>query len=235
MFSHTYETRYGDYKDFEQIKPAVLLDMVQDVSVRHSAELGYGLLPLRNMKRAWLLDGIKAHFDAPIKILEDVTLCTAVKSMRGLISERGCIAYQNGLPVAKTVALWFMFDSENMKPCRIPEDMKNVYPIHDFNDDFFSYKKLQTEDAPIVGEYLVANRDIDTNGHLNNQKGAELLMEALPSDFNLTDMSIVYKSSAYKAQKLMMCKKEIENGYYIHLQRENGEVCLAGKFLSNCQ
>ena len=40
----------------------------------------------------------------------------------------------------------------------------------------------------------VSNKDIDTNRHLNNEKGAELLMDALPFDFFFTDMSIIYKN-----------------------------------------
>lgn len=46
MFKYTYETRYSDYKDYDTVKPGVILDMIQDVSIKDSASKGYGLCEL---------------------------------------------------------------------------------------------------------------------------------------------------------------------------------------------
>lgn len=230
LFKHTYETRYGDFKTPETIKPAVLLDMVQDIATKHSEKCGYGIPVMESLKQAWLLQGIKAHFEKPIKTYAPVTIKTAVQSMRGTTSPRCSYIEQNGEVVAMTIANWFLMDVEKQKPCRIPKEMGEAYDFHDFEEDFFAYKKAPVMDAPVCYEVRIGNKEIDTNMHLNNQKSAELLMDALPFDYFFTDMNVFYKQSAYLGDVLEVCMTAIENGYYVHLQTKDGDVCVAGTF-----
>ena len=232
LFEHTYETRYGDYKTPETIKPAVILDMIQDIATKHSDKCGYGIFVMEDLKQAWLLQGIKAHFEKPIKAHSPVTIKTAVKSMRGTTSPRCSYIEQDGEVVAMTIANWFLMDVEKQKPCRIPKEMGEAYDFHDFDEEFFAYKKAPVMEAPALYEVRIGNKEIDTNMHLNNQKSAELLMDALPFDCFFTDMNVFYKQSAYLGDVLELCMTEIEKGYYVHLQTKDGDVCVAGTFES---
>jgi len=231
MFEITYTPRYGDYKDFETIKPGSILDMVQDISILHSSTLGYGLTGLRDMKIAWLMQGIKVNFITPVKTGIPIKIFTDVCSMKGASSERGCIITQNGEVVARTVANWFTFDTENQRPCRIPRELAETYPIHNFNDDFYAYKKPEIiNDSEYKYTIRVGNKDLDTNMHLNNQKSAEMLLDVLPFDFNIKYMTLFYKNPAFLGDELKVYTKKIENGYYIHLLKSSGEICVAGHF-----
>lgn len=230
LFEYTYETRYGDFKTPEEIKPAVILDMIQDIATKHSEKCGYGIFVMEERKQAWLLQGIKAHFEKPIKTHTPVTVKTAVKSMKGTTSPRCSYIEQNGEIVAKTIANWFLIDVEKLKPIRIPKEMGEAYDFDDFEEEFFAYKKLSTQDAEPIYSIRIGNKEIDTNHHLNNQKSAELLMDALPFDYFFSDMEVFYKQSAYLGDELDVCLKEIENGYYVHLQTKDKEICVAGTF-----
>ncbi len=230
MFEKRYEFRYSDYKNFDLVKPAAILDIVQDIAIKHSTDKNYGLLKMRNLKLAWLIQGISMHFEKPVSPDFNITAYTAIKNMRGATSERGCIIMQNGEVVAKTITNWFLFDCERLRPCRIPEDIANAYEIHDFKDDFFTYTKPELMEADKVSSITVSNREIDTNNHLNNQKSAEILMDALPTDFIFSDMTVFYKRPAYLGDELELCLKEINNGFYVHLQTKEKEICVAGTF-----
>ncbi len=230
LFEHTYETRYGDFKTPETIKPAVILDMIQDIATKHSEKCGYGIFVMEGLKQAWLLQGIKAHFDKPIAAHTPIMIKTAVKSMKGTTSPRCSYIEQDGQVVAKTIANWFLMDVEKQKPTRIPKEMGEAYDFHDFEEDFFNFKKAPVMEAPVCYEVRIGNKEIDTNMHLNNQKSAELLMDALPFDYFFTDMNVFYKQSAYLGDLLDVCMTEIENGYYVHLQTKDGDVCVAGTF-----
>ena len=232
LFEHSYETRYGDFKTPETIKPAVILDMIQDIATKHSEKCGYGIPVMEGLKQAWLLQGIKAHFDKPIATNTPVTIKTAVKSMKGTTSPRCSYIEQNGEVIAKTIANWFLLDIEKGKPVRIPAEMGAAYDYDDFDEEFFTYKKLKPQEADVLYTIRVGNKEIDTNNHLNNQKSAELLMDALPFDYFFTDMEVFYKQSAYLGDELEVCMKEIENGYYVHLQTKDGDVCVAGTFVN---
>ena len=232
MFKYNYELRYGDYKDFDTVKPSAVLDIVQDIAIKHSDSCGYGLTKMRDIGYAWLIQGIKSHFEKPVKSLTDITVYTAIKEMRGATSERGCIIEQNGEVVAKTVANWFLIDCNTLRPCRIPKEIIEAYDVHNFNDDYFNYTKPKLKEAECINVIRVSNKEIDTNKHLNNQKSAEILMDALPFDFFFTDANILYKRAAYLGDELELCLKQIENGYYAHLQTKEKEICVAGTFIN---
>ena len=229
MFCLNYETRYGDFKTRETIKPASVMDFIQDIATRHSEEVGYGMNKLKEMGIAWLMQGIKIHFDSPVKTFSTVSASTAVKNMKGVISERGTFISQDGKIVAKAVTAWFMLDTNRMRPIRIPAEIAEKYDTYEF-DEFFSYKKPELLEAEKKYSIVVRNREIDTNNHLNNQKSAEILMDALPFDFDFTDMNVFYKKAAYLGDELEVCSLEMENGYYVHLQNNQKEIYVAGVF-----
>jgi len=229
MFNKKYETRYGDYKDFETIKPSSLLDIVQDVSIRHSDSCGYGIGKLKKMNLAWLIQGINIHIEEAVKTESKIDVNTGIKNFRGTTSERGCILSQNGKVVAKTVANWFLIDTKLMKPVRITEEIASSYGLESFDDEFFKFRKPEILDAKFAYTVKVSNKDIDTNKHLNNQKSAEMLTDALPFDFNFSDASILYKKSAYLGDMLDVCITEIENGYQVQL-KANDEIYVVGSF-----
>lgn len=234
MLSFKYETRYGDYKDYDNIKPGSILDMVQDISTRASAECGYDINTMRNLGLAWLLQSVKLRFDKHIRPDIPVEIFTAVKPSNGVTSERGCLIKQNGEFVGKTLSNWFIFNIEKQRPVRIPKDMLSVYEVYDFNDDFFNIQKFHTIDVDEVSYSVkISNKEIDTNMHLNNQKSAELLMDALPFDFYFNEMNVFYKKPAYLGDELDVCVKKFENGFYVHLQTKEKELCVAGTFTHN--
>ena len=231
MFKYTYETRYGDFRDFDTIKAGSVLDFIQDISTKNSQERGYGINELRAMEKAWFLKGMNVHFEKDVRTYIPVDVYTAVKKPKGATSERGCILKQNGEVVAKSIATWFLFDTLKLKPVRIPEEMLESYETYDFDDEFFTYRKPEIFcDIEPLYTIRVANKDIDTNKHLNNQRGADLLMDALPYDFKFNNISIVYKKPSYLNDELEVCVKEIKKGYYVHMQTKDKEVCVAGNF-----
>lgn len=233
MFEFEHKIRYSDYKDFDTVKVSTALELIQEAAIQDSNQFGYSIEKLREMNLAWLLLGYNVHFNKKISAHTPIKTFTAVKSMKAATSVRGAVLYQDGEIVAKSIANWFMFDTEKMKPSRIPEEMLTCYGDYDYNDDFFTYKKPEILEIESP-EYTVrvSNKEIDTNRHLNNEKGAELLMDALPFDFFFSDMSVIYKNQARLGDVLGVCVKELENGYYVHLETENKEVCVAGTFLN---
>ncbi len=231
MFEFSYETRYGDYKDFYTVKPVCILDIIQDVATRHSSSCGYDMLKLYDMRLAWMLQGIKVQFVKDAKTETAITAKTAIKNMRGVTSERGTLILQNGEVCAKAVASWFLFDFEAGKPIRIPEEISASYTLHDFEDEFFSFKKFKPQECEKLRKIYVSNKEIDTNHHLNNRKSAEILMDALPFDFPIFEMNILYKKEAFLGEELFLCRNKTENGYYVHLEDENGEVRVLGEFI----
>ena len=234
MFEFEHKLRYSDLKDFDTVKVSTALELIQEAAIQDSEQFGYSIEKLREMNLAWLLLGYNVHFEKPLSTKYPISVFTAVKNMKAATSVRGAILSQNGEVVGKSIANWFMFDTNKMRPGRIPEEMLTCYGDHDYNDDFFNYKKPEILEIEAPSYTIrVSNKDIDTNMHLNNEKGAEILMDALPFDFFFTDMSVIYKNQARLGDVLGVFVKELENGYYVHLETENRDVCIAATFLKN--
>lgn len=226
MYSLEYVTRYGDYKDFDNIKTGTVLDIIQDISVRDSHQRGYGIYALNEMGCAWLMSGINLRLLKPIDTRIPVTASTGVYKMGGVTSNRGCILHQNGEVVAKSIAYWFLMDVVNNKLTRISKEMLEAYELHDFDDDFFKYKKPTPPEFTGDGERVtVSNRDIDTNFHLNNEKAVEIILDALPYDFSYNALDIQYLRQAYLGETLIRRVVREDNGYWVELATEAGEVC----------
>ena len=231
MFRYDYNIRYSDYKDFETVKISSILEVIQETAILNSASCGFGIDNLRNINRAWLLQGINVRIENSVSTHYPLTVNTAVKSLKGVLSERGTNIEQNGKTVAKSIANWCLLDTERMRLARIPKEMTDSYEHYDFGDEFFSYVRPEIiEDAPEIYKIRVSNKELDTNKHLNNQKGAELLMDAIPFDLEIKDIKLYYPNPAYLGEELSVCVKEVDNGYYVHLKNTDGLVCVAGTF-----
>lgn len=231
MFDYNYNIRYSDYKDFETVKTSTILEVIQEAAILNSAESGYGVNVLRDMNRAWLLQGINVKIEKSVSTHYQLSVNTAVKSLKGVLSERGTIIKQNGEIVVKSIANWCLLDTDRMRLARIPKEMTESYEYYDFNDAFFNYVRPEVfDDADEIYKIRVSNKELDTNKHLNNQKGAELLMDAIPFNFELKNIKVHYPNPAYLGDELSVCVKEIENGYYVHLQKQDNTVCVVGTF-----
>lgn len=230
MHSYTYQLRYSDYKNFDEVKPSAFLDIIQDVAIQDSDRSGYDIQKLREMNRAWLIQGINVRFEKPVSTHAPLEVSTGVKAFRGSTSERCCIVKQNDEVVARTVANWFLIDTEKIRVVRITPEMLEAYEAGGFEDEFFKFQKPQTYEAERAYTVRVSNKEIDTNHHLNNQRAAELLLDAIPYEFSFNDMKILYKKAAYPDEMLDVCVTETEQGYFVMLQNQEGDLCVAGTF-----
>ena len=57
MFSQDYRVRYSDLSPDNKISGTGLLNMFQDISIAHSARIGYSVDELIKNNLAWLLGG----------------------------------------------------------------------------------------------------------------------------------------------------------------------------------
>ena len=103
MYKYVYDIRYSDYKDFDTVKVSTVLNAIQEVAIRNSEYAGFGIDKLREMDRAWLLQGMNIRFEKSVKASSELEAYTAVKSLHGVLSERGTIIKQNGEIVAKSI------------------------------------------------------------------------------------------------------------------------------------
>ncbi len=230
MYKCTYKIRYSDLKDFDTVKNSSVIDFLQDISVRHSESVGYSIKKLYEYGIAWLLKGWKIDFIDKIDPSKDITVETGVRNPKRVTSDRLYTITQDGVLKVKCTSVWFSFDVVNLKPCKVPGEIVDLYLKTPVTDDFDTYKNPEDfADGETLDTITVSARDIDTNHHLNNQKSAEMLMSAVPEDFSYKSAVIHYKKAAHLNDCLTVSRKIENNSCLVRLSM-NGETCVLGQF-----
>ena len=105
-----------------------------------------------------------------------------------------------------------------------------IYEESVFNDD---YKKIsQPEECKKSFCCNVCNRDIDINDHVNNLCYLDFAEEALPTDVEIKEFSLVqidYKHPLFLKDKLT-CSNSIDNNSCIIIIKSNEQVNALAKF-----
>lgn len=82
MFCRDYSFRYSDIDYKEEVKLSTVIDMLQDISIIHSEEVGYPRDRLISMSIAWLLLGWRIKFIEPLDKNKSVEVRTGIMSVR---------------------------------------------------------------------------------------------------------------------------------------------------------
>lgn len=230
MYIKDYEFRYGDLDINGNIKAGTVLDILQDIAVQHSNSVGYDSLRLAQIKIAWLLEGWRVRFDAPLNNQSSVTVKTGIMTLKACESNRGYEVWQDGERKIVATADWFTVNTEKMRITRIPAECIDAYEKVDEADNGLPFERFKPEaDVETIGTRTVENRDLDTNRHMNNVKSAEIALSYLPVDFHVSELIIRYRKELKKDENFSVCQKNIDGGYHFELKNSEGDACVMVK------
>lgn len=228
-YAHKYLVGYSDVDKNNRMKLSRIVDMLQNVATWHSKSIGYGTSEMMKLKWGWLVIAWK------IKILEypvadeEIEIRTWSKPQKGLHAYRDFeIVDKDNKTLVLVESSWILYDLENKRPLRLPEEMMEKYGSIDRNA--LDGEISKAKDEKINGETLeitVTKRDIDTNHHVNNAKYLEFFEEILPENILPKEIEVHYRHQTILGEKLLLTF----NGTECTMQNENGEVNVTIKML----
>lgn len=205
QYSKKFFIGYSDVDKNDKCKLCKIVDLLQNTATMHSKTVGYGTKSMMELKQAWLMLGWK------VKILKypeadmDVEVRTWSRGIKGVEAKRGYeIFSEEGELLIVADSSWALFDLENQKLIRAPEEMINAYGAIDRNP-FGEVKTERLRDNDIVDNEIsmkVGKRDIDTNNHMNNSKYMEYIVEVLPDNIKVTEFESVYKKQVAYGEEI---------------------------------
>lgn len=227
MFEKEYTFRYSDLDKNIQVKISTVLDILQDISILHSAKKGYTLKKLYARNIAWLLQGWRIRFIEPLDGEKPVLAKTGVMRLHRYEAVRKYELWQDGVCKVIATGSWFTVNTERMKVILVPEDIQALYETTQETDNELPFIKLRPEkELPVISETKVEKRDLDSNNHMNNVKSAEVAFELLPENFGVSELQITYRKALMPASGIFMCGESMENGYAAELKNDAGESCV---------
>ncbi len=176
-----YTIRSTDVDIFGNLRPSALLAVFQDLATEHSKNQGMDQdILTERYNAAWLLVRMWYRLERPLRMGEEITFRTWHRGAGGLIVYRDFEMASGGQSVGEAVSAWVVADRENRKMMR-PSlvDCIASAPVPETVKD----RQLKLIKSPKEKQFVhlreIRYSDLDLNGHMNNTRYADVIMDAL--------------------------------------------------------
>lgn len=229
---------------YKRFKAVSFMEIAQEAAMKAAEPLGFGYDSLDQHHTVWVLSRFHIKFLDNPNWREDVELQTWHKGTSGLLFLRDFrLTNPDGTPRIIATSSWLVMDILERRLVR-PDRMEGIVPAdgQEFGDAVAEpAPKLvmpKTAEPEVIGKHKVVFSDIDLNGHANNTKYVEWVLNALPEadvDSTLKELIINYNQELRPGEEVSLCgiRQEEENGgfsWLIEGRNEERQIFIA-KFI----
>ncbi|MBQ7975165.1 MAG: hypothetical protein IJ300_05720 [Clostridia bacterium] len=227
MFSKEYHFKYSDLDNRGSIKLSTVVDLLQDISIIHSANVGYTLEKMQEISLAMLLHGWRIKLTEPLRHDCSAEFRTGIMKVHRCDVIRKYEIVQEGRIKGIATADWFSFDTEKKSIIRVPEEINSAYDTVSEPDNGFPLARLKPEShMEFAGEFTVTKRDLDTNNHMNNVKSVEVALDYFPDENDFSELQVVYIRELHRNDRVSVFVKDNCCSFTAELRNEAGEACV---------
>lgn len=181
IFDKEYVLRTLDFDRYNRIKPSAVLDLFQDAAGFHTMQFGCDRFSMRARDLYWVLVNVKMEFLGNIMPTETLVIRTWPIKSNGVKYYRGYKAInEKGEVVIVAQSCWTMIDA---KTKRIAVNEKTYPDDFDYCDELPFGKKIikisDFETSDVARSLEPRFSDLDYNGHVNNAKYADFVLDTL--------------------------------------------------------
>lgn len=229
----TYPVSMAEYDMQYRLKPAALLNLLQDMGARNITGKPFGNQELNAQNLGWFLVRYRIEFDNYPQKLSEICFKTENRGTLRQTAYRDFEAYTtDGERILRATTSWLMVDLETKSLVNIEQKFPDIKKFEKRENDL-TLKKLKTiTEWNEEKEFHVRYEDLDMNGHVNNTIYISWAMEALDMDFrnnhNIKNIDIYFKHEVRYGENILSLAYAGED-YSEHLIKnsETGEeVCL---------
>ena len=215
------------------LKPAALLNLLQDMGARNIDGTPLGRQELLDEGLAWFLVRYRIEFDEYPSGLNEITLRTENRGTLKQTAYREFKAFTtDGKKLLSAITSWLMVDLKDKSLVNIEQKFPVIRKFEKREDDVILRKLKAPENYDIEKRYHVRYDDLDMNGHVNNTVYMSWAMEALPIEFKTTHkikaIDIYFKHEVKYGEDILSCVKinEDTTEHVIKNAQNDDEVCL---------
>lgn len=181
IYTAPYTLRSCDFGIYSRLRPASVLELFQDAAGRHSAALGCGTSDLLEKNLAWVLVRQRCRILSEAQMHQSVLVSTwPLAPGRVGYRREYRLSSLSGQVIAEGSSEWVIIDiaSRRITPAG------DIYPLTDFHNELIfpdGFPRLHSF-LPEGEPYRIkpAFSDFDMNGHVNNTKYANYVLDAVP-------------------------------------------------------
>ncbi len=230
FYENNYYLRTSDFNMENNIHPSAVLDLFQDAAGKHANLLGVGMDELEKKNLTWVVMRTKFQILKNPMIHSMVRLKTWPEKPQRAIFQRNYEIYSHDELIIKGTSEWVLLDKTTNK--MVPA--QGVYPEMEFLTKKTFTEKLTKfadfEQEDIFGKTIAEYSDIDANGHVNNAKYANYVMNVLKNPQIIDIFQIHYHREVKCGEELGIYIKNTQEGY-VAKALKNGEAMFSCKIL----
>ncbi len=199
MYSFETQIRYSETDYRGKLKVNNLAAYFQDCSIKHSDSLGVGGDVLLAHDRCWVLTRWQIRINELPGIGDSVRVKTWPTGFDKLYGTRNFVMETlDGRILAWADTTWAFLDLKTKRPTRAEGPLVDAYVVSPplQGVEYERGKIKYSEEFEALGDFVVENRYLDNNMHMNNAMYIYKAMEYLGDDFEIGQIRVDYKVSA---------------------------------------
>ncbi|MFC0302114.1 acyl-[acyl-carrier-protein] thioesterase [Virgibacillus soli] len=221
IYKKDYHVDWGDVDFKKELKLSTLFSFFQDASSMASEELGFGIEHLQqDFGVAWVLMKIRVDIVRNPKVGETITIETWPLEPGKIACDRDFIVRDGDSNILiRAISSWVIMDMHERKIKRT-STVPIVYPFGE-NERAIEGKlgKLKVEEPlEVAYQKMIGYSDIDFNGHLNNSKYVDYMMDCFQVEehqkYKVKSIEVHFTNEAFPGevmalQKVMVGQEEV--------------------------
>lgn len=237
-FIKEYEIFYFQIDQQGDASPITILGFLEDCATSHSEAVGIGIDYLISQRTCWVLNRWKLQMNRYPHLGEKITVETYPSNFERFYGRREFnIRDSQGSLLGQASSLWIYLNIDKRRPTRIPSNVASQYGLSEMLEENEPFRDLvEITDVHSEISFHVRRSDIDTNGHVNNTRYAEWMLEGIAEDimgeYRLYQLEVIYKKETkYGVDVLSQCQKtESVEPKYLHriVDRSSGTELACG-------
>lgn len=249
LYTFTSKIRYSEIDETGRLSVPSAINYLQDASTFHAESVGEGLEHARATGTAWMLAAWRIEIRELPVMGDAICVRTWPTGHKGLFSNRNFTihamdASADEEPCLRADSLWFLFNVQTGRPCKINDDDLAAFLDEDGFEPALDMDaaqrriRLPKDAVAVAGDPVrVATAHIDTNHHVNNAQYVSMALDALleyppakraqeaianRSDSSPIVIDVQYSTAAKRGQTIYPHIYQDGAGFIVSLDDEGG-------------
>lgn len=179
-----------------ELRVSSFFKMMQDIAVEHAEQLNVGHAQTVEKGKFWVITRIYLKVNQMPKYRQNVVLKTHPgKTMKFVFPRHFILEDEKGNVLIRAISTWLVLNQSDRRLCLNPF-VNNELPYEIHPDELSLPEKIVHGKLDFIEVRRVRYNDIDLNGHLNNTKYIDFILDMHDSNFFknnvVTSLSINY-------------------------------------------
>ncbi len=161
-----------------------LLSLMQETAWSHASHLGHGFAETRATGESWVVARQRVEMEQWPDWGQEVVVRTWLRPPGAVLVTRDFEFLVDGTSMGRASAHWLTIDHNTRRPTRIPFPDDPSYFRHEGHLDTDPMKLPPRDDLQKQAEFRVRTSDLDMNGHVNNTRFSQWILDSLPQELH---------------------------------------------------